>query len=318
MVGTTAITLLTPEHPVTLARGHCLRYRFAPADCRSCVDHCPHQALSPTPRGLELDRGSCRGCLLCLSACPSGALEGCHLNLAEKLQQLSRHSRPVLGCAGSPSQAHERVPCLGALAHPEVLLAVAALMPQPLQLNLTACAQCPNAAIVAPLIAALKSLEQMKGFPYAGRLELITHAPDLHYQAAGLSRREFFTLFRKKSSATAVRLVDRLAASSPTPSFQNKRLPHFRALLLAAWPEILEDFRPQVRAAFFPRLQISQDCRGCTGCVGICPTGALTPADRSGSPPLVRPELCGACGACSTFCRRQAIQVAKSAATAPR
>ncbi len=43
--------------------------------CRTCLDTCPHEALSMTPKGILIDRDGCDGCGLCVEECPSTALE---------------------------------------------------------------------------------------------------------------------------------------------------------------------------------------------------------------------------------------------------
>ncbi len=317
MLAQSSLKLLLPENPVTLTRAHCLRYRFKPAGCQACVGRCPQRALSATERGLELNPATCRGCLLCLGACPTGALEGPHFDLEAKLAALAELPQPVLGCAAGCAPAHERLPCLGLLAQPELLLAVAAVVPTPLRLDLSACVNCPNGEVAGHLRAALENLEKLEDYPYPGRLVPVTAAEDLHYRPAGVSRREFFSLFRKKSSATAVRLVERLASSPAERPYRNKRVPRFRALLLRVWPVLPEPFRTRAAQAFFPPLRVTNACRGCTGCVGICPTGALAaPAERGGRAEI-RAELCTDCGACSTFCRRQAIQMASQGCPPP-
>jgi ferredoxin len=309
MLGASTFKILTPDHPVALTPARCLRFRLNTSACRLCVDSCPHQAWSLSATGLELNQAKCRGCLLCLGACPTGACEGAPLGVEKKLTGLSRHPQPVLGCDSNPAPAHERLPCLGLLAHPEVLLAVAAALPQGVQLNLSRCRQCRNSAVLPALEQALTRVGALIPCPGLLAIRPVREAEDLRYQAPGISRRDFFSLVRSGSSSSAVRALDRLTPAPPDPPYRNKKIPRFRALLLRFWPQIPEAIRPRVAATCFPRVETAPTCTGCTGCVGICPTGALAPSTLAGEPPEVHPGDCTACGLCAAFCRLQAMTV---------
>ncbi|MCX7678897.1 MAG: glycyl-radical enzyme activating protein [Spirochaetes bacterium] len=43
--------------------------------CKSCIEICPHSALSMTESGIKIDRTRCVACGTCAHECPSGALE---------------------------------------------------------------------------------------------------------------------------------------------------------------------------------------------------------------------------------------------------
>jgi pyruvate formate lyase activating enzyme len=43
--------------------------------CRTCLDTCPHEALTLSGEGIRIDREVCDGCGLCVEECPSTAME---------------------------------------------------------------------------------------------------------------------------------------------------------------------------------------------------------------------------------------------------
>jgi Ni,Fe-hydrogenase III small subunit/ferredoxin len=79
-----------------------------PAECHSCVDACPTDAITIDDRGFRLDLGRCLFCTECIQACPEGAIrytqehrlatrtredlifDGSTLKLAEPLEKRTR------------------------------------------------------------------------------------------------------------------------------------------------------------------------------------------------------------------------------------
>jgi pyruvate formate lyase activating enzyme len=43
--------------------------------CHSCMEHCPHQAIYPTPEGMKTRPEACRLCGRCAEVCPAKAME---------------------------------------------------------------------------------------------------------------------------------------------------------------------------------------------------------------------------------------------------
>ncbi len=87
--------------------------------CQSCVDICPHHALSLTPDGIVTDPGLCTLCGKCVDECPTLALEmsGTEYTVDYLMEQI-RKELPVIDqsgggvtfCGGEP------------LMHPDTLL----------------------------------------------------------------------------------------------------------------------------------------------------------------------------------------------------
>ncbi len=309
--GAHALRALTPMDRLLIQRGSCVRHRFAASTCSACFDICPTKAFDWRETGLHWEAGQCQGCLLCVASCPSGALQGSEISFVSLLQELTKVDRPVLACSARPETlGHARLPCLGILAHTELLLAIQLALGSPLQLNLTACADCQNNAIIEPLQKTLKKLDKVPTMQ-PDSIELIREEKQLHYQERSCSRREFFSLLRNRSQHAGSCIAERLQAENNPVAYGVKELPATRKLLLQIF-EYLPAARKEISATLFPHVKFSADCRACTGCVGICPTGALLPPEENGSPPAFQAESCTGCKLCEQFCSRSGLKITQS------
>ncbi|MGV8079088.1 MAG: 4Fe-4S binding protein [Syntrophales bacterium] len=52
--------------------------------------------------------------------------------------------------------------------------------------------------------------------------------------------------------------------------------------------------------------RITSECNGCTACVRLCPTGAITGERKALH--VINPFLCIECGACGRICPQEAVQ----------
>lgn len=305
-----ALKVLTPKDSLTIVRGSCVRHRYINSDCHCCFDVCPVDALSWQEDGLHWDQNLCRSCHLCSSSCPSGALQASEFSFIALLQDLKGIQSPIIACSAVPStEGHGQVPCLGLLADEELLLTLVLALGGNVGLNLTVCADCPNSAVIARLQEVVKQFGRFTDLD--GRIELITDPEKLGYRERNFSRREFFTLLRKRSSQAGICVVDRLKPADPLEKFGTKRLPESRRLLL----HVL-DLLPQSKAAvidsLFPERITTDSCRHCTGCVGICPTGALLPPPQNGAKPGFSAKKCIDCKLCEQICHVSEIQITKA------
>lgn len=305
MLGGKALELLTPATGIQVDLSRCVHRRFSRTDCRRCAHACPSGALA-VEQGPRIDPALCNGCRLCEAACPAGALAGDERAIGALVKALAEHPRPVLGCRAAGVEAHVHTGCLGFL-EAEGLLALALFFPAGLTLNLTRCGGCPGSDMLPTLVGAVEKLRQLPGDPGADRLHLARTPAGLDYREAALSRREFFTFLRKRSTDAATLAATRLQNAPEPAAGGRKSLPARRRLLLRALPLLAPEVRSQLEAQLFPTLTFSPACTGCTGCTGICPTGALATSADDPPCPVFTPRLCTGCSLCAEFCRKGGI-----------
>jgi formate hydrogenlyase subunit 6/NADH:ubiquinone oxidoreductase subunit I len=282
--------------------GRCLRGRFNRTSCRRCHEACPQGAIEVGAGLPSVRAGTCTGCRLCQASCPTGAL-GDPEELDRAIREMGNRSHPVLGCRLPGIEAHARVACLG-LLDAEALIALAAWFPGGLMLNLVHCGSCPGAAIVPVLRRSLETLATLPGYPGV-RLRTAETKAALAFTDDPLSRREFFSILRRRSASAANAASARMQPTGPEP-YSAKRLPAGRRALLRVLPHLPPPLRATVEERCFPALEFSQQCRSCTGCAGVCPTGAITTDTGDPPRPVFTGSACTACELCVEFCRRKA------------
>ncbi len=308
MLQSTAFKLLTPQDTLRIERGRCVRHRLSSSSCRNCFTACTTGAITWTENGLHWDQGKCSGCLLCAAACPTDALTSNQLSFSDLLQRLDEVDAPLLACSFNPQTlGHARVPCLGLLADPQLLLVLQLALGKVLHLNTSACADCENSCIIPPLQQSVQKVTELAA-KLPGAVKVIEAAPQLDYQEKSCSRREFFTFLNRRSRQTGVSLVNRLRLDTTSGSYGKKSLPLTRQLLLQLG-KTSSFVREMIDTKILPELSFTSDCRGCRACVGICPSGALASLDIRGNQPQVNKDRCTACNLCVEFCCLEAITV---------
>lgn len=314
-LGGHAVRALMEQPVVAVDCSRCTRHRFARSTCRNCTSICPSGAIRWTEAGLAVDGKSCSLCLLCTAHCPTEALRASDQGLAILLNDLSQHDRPVLGCRKHATEAaHARMPCLGQLASPKALLLLDLLFPDGLQINLSLCHECEKVLVPAAIKTTSDSL---RAAGWVSRLKLIERQEDLDCSVPILSRREMFGFFKKRSVRSAGQVIERVLESSVARSYGDKTLPELHELLNRTINSLPESpLAMTAQTLMQPALTISDQCSGCTGCVGVCPSGALVPAENHRAAPSHQVERCVACGLCASYCRRSAIEVTMPAVSA--
>ena len=308
-LGGRAPEALTPEKTVTVDRSRCVRHRCTRNECRKCLDVCPTDAVTWEEGGLRVDAETCTQCLRCLSVCPTAAMQSPELSLPRILSELATHQTPVLGCHGQTgSEAHARISCLGYLAHEEVMVLLGLVFSGGLQINLTCCGDCANGHIVEAVRDAHARLRDLK--PDHG-INLVHKRGDLDFQPPALSRRDLFKVFRQRSARAAMAMVARPPVDTKPRPYGKKQVPATRTMLIEAMNGFPGTTRRKIADQLFGNIVFTPECVSSGGCVGVCPTGAIQPADEDEQPPIFDGALCVSCNSCHAFCRNRGVVIAK-------
>ena len=284
----------------------CLPIRYDESTCRRCIEFCPHNSINITEQ-LLIDPERCKGCLLCTTVCPSGAVEH-QLNFQTILVQLAKTTEPVLGCYRTSESANASLPCLGGLSE-EHLLTLRHRLNGRLTLNLTRCQDCRNRAMLPPLKKRLANMTEDGLITGSCTLIAAESQTDLHYQSETVDRRSFFRSLRSSLFQTAAVVLQ--TGSEPverTSSYGDKRVPLRRELLNETILKLAKEDQRSVARQYNHRISFTPGCSACQGCVAICPTGALTTTDRAQHPSF-KQDHCTGCGLCVEFCLDQAISL---------
>ena len=225
---------------VTNARCSCVR--FKDSTCTWCVEICPHKILKVSNKGLCFDESTCTYCMLCVSVCPTGALEEKYFNLTNTIAQITDIPLPVIRCRRNIElKGRVRTSCFGFFSA-EYLIILHFSQQKPVQFNMTECGSCSNREIIQIFLNCSKYLPR---------------------------KRERLNL-----------LIEMLPKEKQ------------RLLIDTFW--------------FF--IYFTEVCNGCTACVGLCPTGAISPSQLGKRKPF-RSKLCTGCMLCTEFCSQERIKV---------
>ncbi|GAB4259998.1 4Fe-4S dicluster domain-containing protein [Deferrisoma sp.] len=297
-----------------LHEARCVRLRCREAGCRACADACPRGAIAFEDRVPRLDPAGCQDCGACAAACPVEAWGEASPGFAALPRRLVSEARPVLGCRAEGVEAHERVPCLGALSR-EHLLALAAFVPQGVWLNATRCAECPLGEAVAGLEEKIRTLPAGWG----PRLWVVRTADALGFRPRACDRRGFFRSLRSGVVGRAAEWLAAGASGAVEEARSRKRVPERVVLREAALATLPPDERGTVRGAVAPGPRRGEGCTACGRCAAVCPTGAMERVREAGRRQVkFLPERCTGCGACAAFCPRGAMSMGAPTGPAER
>jgi formate hydrogenlyase subunit 6/NADH:ubiquinone oxidoreductase subunit I len=280
--------------------------RFSESSCRRCLDICPHDAIT-LERDLVIDAEQCRGCLLCTSVCPVGALEPRH-DFSLCLAQLSKVPEPVLGCIRTKECSNATLACLGGLAE-EHLLALHHALSGSLTLNLTQCADCPNTTMIIQLQQRVNAIAEA-GLSGGNCLIIIVEsARDIHCHDESVDRRSFFKSCRNHLLKGAEIILSTPREESQRRSeYAEKRLPVKRQMLNWTRGMLSSELEGRIEKNFDSSVSFTETCTSCQGCVAICPTGALKTVTAEETP-VFEQLLCTGCGLCREFCLDGAVRI---------
>jgi len=245
--------------------------------------------------------------MACTAVCPSGALEVAH-DFRRIVERRSPTDALILGCTRYPHEPGIRVPCLGMLSE-EHLVYLLASWPEPISLVTASCAECENDSAVERMKDRLLRLERLTLSPFADRFRFVTVRPEPTLRR--YDRRSFFMAVKNKVVSQVAGTVASNPEADPERTrtggdYSSKRIPQRSKLLAAAFPRVTTDQAQIIGDLLRFRMELSESCEGCFGCVAVCPTGAL---ESSSKGPRFNKAACTGCDLCSEFCANGAIRI---------
>lgn len=315
----------------------CLRTRHRKSACLRCSSVCPTGAISLRD-GLVFAADRCSGCGACATRCPSGALSAAHPTDEALHALIARHAQHsgtvVFACEAHLKRHPEDRPCVVAVpciarVDESILVGAALAGASSVTLIDAACAACPQGCLsrhAATMVATANGLLQRWGYPAAaavgGRPAGARPLPPADDEPKGLSRRAFFTAFRKTPADPAAASQAGSVAPGQRSENPGARLgfdgqPRVVPQRLRRLVDDLRRLGREPRAEPFESelwgaVSVSAGCSGCGICAEVCPTGALTvrePGQGGDWALLLDGAHCSQCGLCADVCFPQALRV---------
>ncbi len=266
----------------------CLAVTQSRSACSTCVEICPHDAVSIT-RAVEIDEIDCSGCGLCVRGCPSQALAA----------TVTYQPGAPLRCSKVAGNA-QSIHCLGRLT-PSDLLRLAGSKGKT-TLAHGDCASCPigSAAVklaIDELVERATALAEARGSSITIEV-LQAERFDAHDAPDRISRRQLLRGGVRNVQRTAAELLAPLDPGEEDDTLPSEMQRQYRMLELA-------DLAPGTPVPW-PLPRVAEGCIMCPVCTKVCPTNAFSRNfeldDRPGAALLLEPERCMGCNACVTAC----------------
>ncbi len=297
-------TTFQKSKQLSICSANCLRRLSPMAQCNSCEELCPAQALSFTDG--QWHAANCSLCGLCTMICPTQVFQIDGIRLA----QYKKNQPLQLCCAqnhGAPADAL-RLNCLQQL-HPLMLCYLLYQHPQiTIYLVPEQCQQCTHHWYAQGLPQQMQPYQIPKE-----KLQFLIQQPEAQSRTVETPRRSLFRqLFHQTETQTKKLVADHLEpwtaafSSVETASGQAEvfpvRLPLYALYLKKQLPLHGETELP------FHQLECIS-CSFCTACTSVCPTKALTIQETQTEKELLfQPELCVNCNLCQSVCMQHGLQ----------
>ncbi len=274
------------QHP-EFNGGACILTASPLAQCTSCIDICPRNALLLDDYSLYLDNAICDGCGLCRSACPEGAVH-MPINLVLREDREKRISA-FLVCSRVGDQYEEgMVSCLHAVGMRDLEDIAEEGVTQIVIANCN-CQTCPRNSN-RPLEQTLENINALrqsrgKSIIRLNRLPVTTWRHEIsasreYTKKVDQGRRQFLRF------ATGAKETQ---PGHPVNSRSVKE--RQEEWIYAALPEI-----------------DGTKCNGCNACIHVCPHGVLTLSKVNAEFEYkIDPDQCTGCNLCKDVCDQNAI-----------
>jgi energy-converting hydrogenase A subunit P len=299
----------------------CTRFRYRYSECRRCADACPHEAITLSDTGAQIDSARCQNCTLCISACHTSAWASESFKPIDLLRQAIKQPAFSLACTPSGLAADAIVPCLGAVDAAMIAYLGKRRIPLTL-LGRTHCGTCAHGSKGAEQLAAnLDAAESLRAAARVADKEwLEPQLSDSATQTSTQPRAARRQLFR--------RLIGRGVDAVTAPQAVARPVVPDKAIRAGAYVgteqrELLtiicdrKDDQPCAvgwhEALPLMQLTLQSGCTDCEACFRACPTGAIQIVENPGDWALTfRADRCVACDVCLEVCQPRVLDAAAS------
>ncbi|MEE4243656.1 MAG: 4Fe-4S dicluster domain-containing protein [Desulfopila sp.] len=304
-----AVSLLTgffrdPVVEVSVLQRRCLKNRLNSCRCALCIDACPTGALRYHNSHIEIDSSICSGCMRCSAVCPNEVFISSY-DFSSALEAAVRDENEciVFSCPNQKQYAESEtvVPC-HAVFSVEALLFLGTSGKKEIHFNTADCASCVNNSALLQFSRELAGL--LKQFGASLPAAFLLQAAPIHDEKIS-ARRSFLAALKKRALSVACPTrqstgLDNCAVSRRiTPNISLRQ----KGIAAAIYSTSLTE-------NILPFLTVSDTCRPCPRCAGICPTGALRLKKENGSKRLeFNRHHCSSCGLCLDFCKHSALRL---------
>ncbi|NLB88268.1 MAG: 4Fe-4S dicluster domain-containing protein [Syntrophomonadaceae bacterium] len=270
----------------------CLNRQHYSVECKHCVSNCPGQALVLSNRRIYFIPENCLGCGLCFADCPTqvfGSKQWDETTIVSVIQErgflvtrffCGNHSTPYLNKDEKGKGAIQVPTCLSSISKGAwydigLITSVELLLDECEQCSMKDCIKRLNINIETALEWLISSghTPEFSYIDYIDNVEKTKRKKNYQATATGLkvtSRRDLFLSLIGKVNES-VRGIN-----SPEDTVDDKK----KMNLLPDWQKRLEEsfqnnYKEGGFPAFWPSIEISEDCVVCGTCVNYCPTQAL-------------------------------------------
>lgn len=311
---------------IKLDENRCLNLMHNGVECSHCIGHCPTEAIVYYGNRITLLRDECTGCGVCLSDCPTGVFQSSQWDETQIIRDIekkewkvteffcARHSLPYKIDQSEEQGAVQLPACLSALSRGawfEVCLKTE------IEIHLDQCEECPMAKTITRLEHNVSTAAEW--LEATGNKSSITY---IHQSPQGKVKKRFMAIgtglkvtSRRDLFVSLIKNGKRLQSNEPdkeneTTSIIQKNL---RNGYLSEWQKRLAEVFPQnvkdvSNPAYWPTIEINEQCVNCGMCANFCPSGALQTIEEEGvCNRYFTSGRCLDCRICQLFCPRGAI-----------